>query len=46
MQEAGTALPFATFDAASGTAVGSTRFGSYTPDHRRVEIGWTWVARP
>lgn len=41
---AGTALPFATTLAADGTAVGSTRLASYAPAHRRVEIGWTWVA--
>ena len=43
---AGTALPFATVDAASGAVVGSTRFGNWVPQHRRVEIGWTWIARP
>jgi len=43
---AGTALPFATTLAADGTVVGSTRLGSYAPAHRRVEIGWTWVAPP
>ncbi len=26
--------------------IGSTRFGNAVPEHRRVEIGWTWVARP
>ena len=45
-QTSGTALPFATVDAASGTVVGSTRFGNWVPEHRRVEIGWTWIARP
>ena len=43
---AGTALPFATIDRASGRLVGSTRFGNIDRTHRRVEIGWTWVARP
>ena len=43
---AGTALPFATIDAVSGTVVGSTRFGNWAPEHRRVEIGWTPFARP
>ncbi len=42
-QEAGTALPFATVLAESGEAVGSTRFGNIVSDHRRVEIGWTWL---
>ena len=45
-QAAGAALPFATVDAASGTVVGSTRFGNWAPEHRRVEIGWTPFARP
>ena len=41
---AGTELPFATIDLATGRAVGSTRFMSIVPDHRRLEIGWTWLA--
>lgn len=43
-QTAGTELPFATVDAASGRPIGSTRFLSIVPEHRRLEIGWTWVA--
>jgi len=43
-QQAGTALPFATIDKASGRAIGSTRFGNIAWEHRRVEIGWTWIA--
>ncbi len=43
-QAAGIALPFATVERASGTVVGSTRFGSAAPEHARVEIGWTWIA--
>lgn len=39
----GTEMPFATVDRASGRAVGSTRFMSIVPEHRRLEIGWTWV---
>ena len=42
--EAGAEMPFATIDQASGRAVGSTRFMSIVPEHRRLEIGWTWVA--
>jgi RimJ/RimL family protein N-acetyltransferase len=42
-QAAGTALPFATVLNETGEAVGSTRFGNVTPEHRRVEIGWTWL---
>jgi RimJ/RimL family protein N-acetyltransferase len=40
---AGSELPFATVDQATGRAVGSTRFMSIVPEHRRLEIGWTWV---
>lgn len=43
-QEEGTAVPFATVLASSGEAIGSTRFGNIVPEHRRVEIGWTWLA--
>lgn len=42
----GTAVPFATVDKASGLAVGSTRFANIVREHRRVEIGWTWIAPP
>lgn len=44
-REAGTELPFATVDRSTGKAIGSTRFMSIVPEHRRLEIGWTWVAR-
>jgi len=37
-------LPFATIDLASGRAVGSTRFMAIAPEHRRLEVGWTWLA--
>jgi RimJ/RimL family protein N-acetyltransferase len=45
-QAAGHALPFATVERARGRVVGSTRFGAIAVRHRRVEIGWTWLARP
>jgi RimJ/RimL family protein N-acetyltransferase len=41
--EARTEQPFATIERASGRAVGSTRFLSIVPEHRRLEIGWTWI---
>lgn len=44
--ERGHTLPFATIERASGRIVGTTRFGAWTPEHRRIEIGWTTVARP
>jgi RimJ/RimL family protein N-acetyltransferase len=42
-QAEGTERPFATIDLASGRAVGSSRFMTIVPEHRRLEIGWTWV---
>ena len=45
-QAEGGSLPFATIDAKSGRAVGSTRFANIDRDHRRVEIGYTWIAPP
>lgn len=42
--EASTELPFATVDVATGRAIGSTRFLNLVPEHRRLEIGWTWIA--
>ncbi len=43
-QHEGTAVPFATVDKRNGLAVGSTRFANIAPEHRRAEIGWTWIA--
>ena len=43
-QAEGTQLPFATVDRASGRAVGSTRYLAIVPEHRRLEIGYTWLA--
>jgi N-acetyltransferase len=40
----GAEMPFATIDVASGRPIGSSRFMSIVPEHRRLEIGWTWVA--
>lgn len=45
-RDEGRALPFATVDVASGRPIGSTRFGNVGMADGRVEIGWTWVARP
>ena len=46
LQSAGTTLPFVTIERSSGRIVGSTRFGNYDAANRRIEIGWTWIARP
>ena len=42
--EAGTEVPFATVDLASGRPIGSTRYLNIVPEHHRFEIGWTWLA--
>jgi len=36
-------IPFTVL--ADGVVVGSTRYLSLAPEHKRVEIGWTWVRR-
>jgi N-acetyltransferase len=36
-------VPFAVL--VDGREVGSTRFLAIAPEHRRAEIGWTWLAR-
>ena len=41
--DAGLDLAFATVLAASGKAVGSTRLLALRPEHRSLEIGWTWL---
>jgi N-acetyltransferase len=43
--EDGRQVAFATVDLASGQPVGSTRYLSIEPAHRRLEIGYTWLAR-
>ena len=40
---AGAEVPFATLDAHSGRVLGSTRYMTIVPAHRRLEIGWTWL---
>jgi RimJ/RimL family protein N-acetyltransferase len=42
----GTVLPFVIVERGGGGIVGSTRFAHFEPEDRRVEIGWTWIARP
>jgi RimJ/RimL family protein N-acetyltransferase len=42
----GTEVPFATIERESGTVVGSTRYLNIDPHHRRLEIGYTWIASP
>ncbi len=39
----GTEQPFATVDQATGRPIGSSRYMAIVPEHRRLEIGWSWV---
>jgi RimJ/RimL family protein N-acetyltransferase len=41
---AGTERPFTTIERSSGQAVGGTRYMNIDPRHRRLEIGFTWLA--
>jgi RimJ/RimL family protein N-acetyltransferase len=45
-QKSGSALPFVLMEKACGRIIGSTRYGNIERVHHRLEIGWTWVARP
>lgn len=42
----GTQLPFVTVERATDRTVGSSRYLSIVPEHRRLEIGWTWLTPP
>lgn len=39
----GTEVALATLDVRSGEPVGSTRYLALRPEHRGLEIGWTWL---
>lgn len=41
-REKGSSYPFVVIDKQNNQVVGSTRYGNITPEHRRLEIGWTW----
>src|SRR5690242_4318176 len=43
---AGTELPFVTIARATGRPIGSSRYMNIALEHRRLEIGWTWLAPP
>jgi RimJ/RimL family protein N-acetyltransferase len=45
-REAGTEMPFATVEVATGRPIGSSRYMNIVLEHRRLEIGWTWLAPP
>jgi RimJ/RimL family protein N-acetyltransferase len=42
-QSRGTLLPFTIFDRASNQVIGSTSYLDIAPEHRRLEIGATWL---
>ena len=42
--QGGTEVPFTTIDRPSGRPIGSSRFLNISPENRRLEIGWTWLA--
>ena len=37
---------FAIIERSSGRPIGSTRYLALRPEHRGLEIGWTWLGRP
>ena len=39
-------MPFALIEYSTGRVIGSTRYANIERVHHRLEIGWTWVARP
>jgi N-acetyltransferase len=44
-QRRGVSLPFAIIDQSSDQVIGSTRYANIETGHRRLEIGWTWLAQ-
>jgi RimJ/RimL family protein N-acetyltransferase len=43
-RESGREMPFATIEVATGRVIGGTRYLNIEPAHRRLEIGYTWLA--
>ena len=41
--DAGAEIPFATVSEETGEPIGSTRYLALRPEHRSLEIGWTWL---
>ncbi len=44
LEKAAQQLPFAIRLTAEGALIGSTRYLNIAPEHRRLEVGWTWLA--
>jgi RimJ/RimL family protein N-acetyltransferase len=45
LADLGEQVPFTVIDAATSVPLGSTRYLSLRPEHRGLEIGWTWLTR-
>ncbi len=45
LQTAGSRIPFAIIDMASGKAIGCTSYLEIQPANHGIEIGWTWLGR-
>jgi N-acetyltransferase len=43
-RESGSEYPFATIEASTGRPIGSSRYMNIVLEHRRLEVGWTWLA--
>ncbi|MFH4969341.1 GNAT family protein [Gaetbulibacter sp. M240] len=44
-KQKGLEYPFVVIEKSSGTIIGSTRFYNLQPEHKRLEIGYTWYAK-
>jgi RimJ/RimL family protein N-acetyltransferase len=42
-REKGQAVPFTIIDKQTNKIAGSTRYGNISFEHKRLEIGWTWL---
>jgi len=40
----GLSMPFLVIDKARSAVAGTTRFGNIVKEHKRLEIGWTWLS--
>lgn len=44
-KDAGRSLPFVVLDNTTNKIIGSTRFCNAEPEHKRLEIGYTWYSK-
>lgn len=44
-RDSGQSIPFAVFDKKMNVYAGSTRFANIVWEHKRIEIGWTWIGQ-